>query len=991
LTRSRPTSTKSSPGPLGPKSRFNDQADNSLEALTTYANSLAEKVGGPLAEAYAKYSDRLERADSLAEKAVISGANVDQVIEQQNRAYTNATAALGKDIAAITLRNEKLAEAPNAKLLDDTSKYIQSIDDETAALEARLGVGDALTPSEQAEVFIKQKLADASGKVSDAYRTEADTIRKNAAALTELQVQEKLQQTLAGGIDALLESTRQGVIAGQGAFEALGNAAGQVLPGVAKQIGDIISKLDGAKDGTASFTKVLNGLGDSLEKELPALGQLLGTIAGGGGNGAQIGSSIGSIAGGIIGGIIPGVGNLVGAAVGGLIGGIIGGQGDGGGTPRIYASSIPGSVGRDGTKPVDTPFGIFAADTDNLSDDAYKQFESTVRGFDQQLAKLFDPSQLDAVTNALKNFSGKFSDINALLTARFAVILGTFDDSIKNFVTGFASDLQGQVQALADVLQLQKLDNAGLLITSSLSDALDLITEFSQSGERVTDTYQRIVTSTNDYKQALALMGVAFDGSKTQLAEFAQNISDAVGSTQAADALWQEFFKDFYSQSEITAGNITLLQSKAADSLTKVGLSADISMQDFRDKFTAALPKLSPDEIANWLQAGVALGQLNNAITSLIQQGESLVDQLYGGGSLSDVNSEITDLQGRADDAAADARRASENVTHFGSAMTSAANAAKSAADLLLGALSPLNDQQKLQVALQGLRNGTVSQEQVLTIGRQLYASSQAYNQLFAMVRAIGDHTGVNTSGGSLRNNQSDTSDQHKPLTPEEQDRLTQLIARRDTLEEQQRKQEARDLATTVATLGLTQKESFKQVSDELGFNLDDLAKDLGLTNDQLTTYLTNIQAQQTAIPDAVTDGSDRVVRALYDIAGRTPPDGALGDTQRDTSGGTPFGSDSQVGQFVGNSNITPRGHSQHSRGGTAGDTDTVTVTAPSHTTTATFVDAQLVANAKLDAILAATRDVVAAVNQGVDATRTVTQTLRTPSPLPRRNARAGL
>jgi hypothetical protein len=486
-------------------------------------------------------------------------------------------------------------------------------------------------------------------------------------------------------------------------------------------------------------------------------------------------------------------------------------------------------------------------------------------------------------------------------------------------------------------------------------------------------------------------MGVAFDGSKTQLAEFAQNISDAVGSTQAADALWQEFFKDFYSQSEITAGNITLLQSKAADSLTKVGLSADISMQDFRDKFTAALPKLSPDEIANWLQAGVALGQLNNAITSLIQQGESLVDQLYGGGSLSDVNSEITDLQGRADDAAADARRASENVTHFGSAMTSAANAAKSAADLLLGALSPLNDQQKLQVALQGLRNGTVSQEQVLTIGRQLYASSQAYNQLFAMVRAIGDHTGVNTSGGSLRNNQSDTSDQHKPLTPEEQDRLTQLIARRDTLEEQQRKQEARDLATTVATLGLTQKESFKQVSDELGFNLDDLAKDLGLTNDQLTTYLTNIQAQQTAIPDAVTDGSDRVVRALYDIAGRTPPDGALGDTQRDTSGGTPFGSDSQVGQFVGNSNITPRGHSQHSRGGTAGDTDTVTVTAPSHTTTATFVDAQLVANAKLDAILAATRDVVAAVNQGVDATRTVTQTLRTPSPLPRRNARAGL
>ena len=69
--------------------------------------------------------------------------------------------------------------------------------------------------------------------------------------------------------------------------------------------------------------------------------------------------------------------------------------------------------------------------------------------------------------------------------------------------------------------------------------------------------------------------------------------------------------------------------------------------------------------------------------------------------------------------------------------------------NLLLGSLSPLNDQEKLQKALEGLRAGTASQDQVLEIGRRLYASSSAYSALFKQVMAIGDHTGGHTSAGS--------------------------------------------------------------------------------------------------------------------------------------------------------------------------------------------------------------------------------------------------
>jgi hypothetical protein len=157
----------------------------------------------------------------------------------------------------------------------------------------------------------------------------------------------------------------------------------------------------------------------------------------------------------------------------------------------------------------------------------------------------------------------------------------------------------------------------------------------------------------------------------------------------------------------------------------------------------------------------------------------------------------------------------------------------RSAVNLLLGDLSPLNDQQKLQYALSGLRNGTVTQEQVLQIGRNLYASSQKYTDLFNLVRQIGDHSG---SAGSSIQQFVQRSRQARHAHPDDQSRLDDLYARRDTLEKRQRETQARDLATTVANLALVQGETFQQVADELGFKLSDLAKDLGLNTDDLNT-----------------------------------------------------------------------------------------------------------------------------------------------------------
>ena len=70
------------------------------------------------------------------------------------------------------------------------------------------------------------------------------------------------------------------------------------------------------------------------------------------------------------------------------------------------------------------------------------------------------------------------------------------------------------------------------------------------------------------------------------------------------------------------------------------------------------------------------------------------------------------------------------------------------AMNLLLGDLSPYNDQQKLQMALQGQQAGTVTPQQVLEIARRLDATGADYTAIFNQVMAIGDRTQRNQGGG---------------------------------------------------------------------------------------------------------------------------------------------------------------------------------------------------------------------------------------------------
>ena len=270
----------------------------------------------------------------------------------------------------------------------------------------------------------------------------------------------------------------------------------------------------------------------------------------------------------------------------------------------------------------------------------------------------------------------------------------------------------------------------------------------------------------------------------------------------------------------------------------------------------------------------VAAKEISDAIAELQSSTQDLVDKLYHNGqSIGDsANGGTAALHG------------------FGSAITSVAESASAAVQLLLGDLSPLNDNQKLQYALQKFDQGMVSKQDVLTIGQRLYGSSQQYVDLFnSLANRRDNNVGGAAGGGSGSLAGSAQSAQQSAA---------------------QRTADAQTIAQNVASLANAQHESFQQVADSLHLSLKDLAKDLGLSGADLDKYLQNSVDMENAIPDSLDGNFNRLIAALYDIAGLPAPVQPISNTDpRSRDGVVPnVPGDSDTSNLV----FLPHGHSGH-------------------------------------------------------------------------------
>ena len=81
----------------------------------------------------------------------------------------------------------------------------------------------------------------------------------------------------------------------------------------------------------------------------------------------------------------------------------------------------------------------------------------------------------------------------------------------------------------------------------------------------------------------------------------------------------------------------------------------------------------------------------------------------------------------------------------------------------------------------------------------------------------------------------------------------------------------ATELAQITADLAQASGDSFAEVADALGFNLEQLARDLGLDQAALEAYLESLQIDAMSVADEIATAADRIVAAIREAATATP------------------------------------------------------------------------------------------------------------------------
>jgi tape measure domain-containing protein len=158
----------------------------------------------------------------------------------------------------------------------------------------------------------------------------------------------------------------------------------------------------------------------------------------------------------------------------------------------------------------------------------------------------------------------------------------------------------------------------GLLPT--LTETADLVEELADGGETLSQTFARLLESTGLLEQALDLSGAALDLTREEFVRFADEIADAAGGIDAARSLWSDYFAAFYTDAERAENALASLSEARSRELADIGLDESTTAAQFRAAFEAALPTLSAEEIVQWLEAGRALAQFDQAIDGVNQR-----------------------------------------------------------------------------------------------------------------------------------------------------------------------------------------------------------------------------------------------------------------------------------------------------------------------------------------------------------------------------------
>jgi len=233
--------------------------------------------------------------------------------------------------------------------------------------------------------------------------------------------------------------------------------------------------------------------------------------------------------------------------------------------------------------------------------------DSVLPQFEANVLEIIDLGEgLGSITVVTKELVGQASAISERYKANAAELL----EGAK-FLLLAVTDIQNGVGLLGD-----------------LGDIDILINDLKKSGETLSDTYVRVVESTNILQEVIDTTGVVMDKTREEFVRFATDISEAAGSTQEAARLWQSYFGTFYDSNELIGRQLEQAKANRDTLLNDLGFTQGLTSEQFRDLFEQNLPNLSAEATVEWLRAADAIGAVIDLEAELAKQRESFNDLL---------------------------------------------------------------------------------------------------------------------------------------------------------------------------------------------------------------------------------------------------------------------------------------------------------------------------------------------------------------------------
>lgn len=400
-----------------------------------------------------------------------------------------------------------------------------------------------------------------------------------------------------------------------------------------------------------------------------------------------------------------------------------------------------------------------------------------------------------------------------------------YDKKGKSTGTSYLVEYLGQTwkEATAD-LAAERLGADALIsvVAKSIGSAAQSIAEqFQSSADLLLDGANTMIEAQADINKGNHLLALGATATLATVIAFTQSmqqdgekLADTYARLVQASAAYLQFVGQFAPASTSFGASLEAIAKQMQANIDQANALAQ----------AAGLQHAKESDLANIHQ--VAAKAAADAIAQLSSAAQDLAAKLYDvtGSSLAAVNTLLDKMSAKV----------------------------QTAAQLAIGDNSPLSEKEKLDVALKGLRSGVTSADDVLSIGRKLYASSADYAGLFAKVQSILQLPGAGETG---------TTGINKAL-----DDYNKLIGQRDQYQTQAdataRFADAKTLAQYVADISTTHGIGYGEAASGLGFSLSDLAKDLGVTN--LTGYLDSLKLAE--IPGSTMDASASIVDAIQQL-----------------------------------------------------------------------------------------------------------------------------